>query len=165
MKHIPISFDTYLQGIDFSKITPTLRVSFDLYRAASDRYHDQHQASVSQSNTASNERLQTLKERPKSDALALLQDIIEEGASQDKAREDYKREQQLARVEFDRLAKAYTQSSDRLVHVYKGLQERGELTRQDKRLFDALCNHNIARFREDQQRLTMTLDQVLSPLS
>ena len=47
-----------------------------------------------------------------------MQDIIEEGASQDKAREDYKREQQLARVEFDRLAKAYTQSSDRLVHVY-----------------------------------------------
>ena len=165
MKHIPISFDTYLQGIDFSKITPALRVSFDLYRTASDRYHDQHQASVSQSNTAANERFQAPRERPKRDALALLNDIIEESARQDKAREDYEQEQQLVRAELARLAKAYTQPNDRLVHVYKGLQERGELTRQDKRLFDALCNHNIARFREDQQRLTMTLDQVFSALS
>ncbi|MDP1694308.1 MAG: hypothetical protein Q8L34_02095 [Candidatus Woesearchaeota archaeon] len=36
---------------------------------------------------------------------------------------------------------------------------------QDKQLFDATIRHDLATFRKDQQRLAMTLDQVLSPLS
>ena len=163
MKHAPASFDTYLQGIDFSKVTPVLRVSFDIYRTASDRYRDQYRAnhaSALQAHTAANERFQAFRERPKSDALALLKDLIQQCPSQHKSREESQQHQQLARVELDRFVNEYTQSHNRFIHVYKGLQERGELTRQDKRLLDALCHHDLASFREDQQQLAKILSSV-----
>lgn len=141
-------FDEYTRRVDFTKITPSLRVSYDLYRNAVECYDYARQQQRMHSIAFQRQSLEKLacSQNEPDTSLAISNDLLSFITAQKNILEKSKKrcdqfsyEHQIRQVELEVLARTYRETSERLIRVYTGLRERNELTKHDQRLYTAIA--------------------------
>lgn len=165
----PLPLTDYVASIDFSRVTPLLRASFACYKTASEKYtamcrEDHQQTQQNFRELGESRDVTPIQSNPGEDALAFIKRMAQRFALQKEAWEASRSAQQGRSAELCLFARTYVQANERLTAVYKGLQERGELTREDERLFRAICKHDLHSFRRDQEELDLMVNEAFSAL-
>lgn len=164
----PLTLTDYVTSIYFSRVTPLLRASFACYKTASERYATMRREDHQQTQQAFRELKEysatSLQPNPGEDTLAFIERMTPNFALQQEAWKTSRSTQQKRSVELGVFRQAYVQANERLTAVYKGLQERGELTRDDKQLFAAITRHDLHSFRRDQEELALMVNEAFSAL-